>query len=160
MVSPNSQQLNAQKLQQILLSLLGESQLNLLGKYQLINGTTIVATVPAIRVNYPQQLETITRKVIPNSGIECVINAQPTTYRKYHNFANSTVLTYWEVILDQHHPINGINEALDAIYRLNTLYIPETPIIRPAMPLEGNKGVSKTRAILYVQQAKFLKSYF
>ena len=156
----NKQQLSGQLLQKIILSLLGESQLNLLGKYNLMVGSQAVATVPSIQVKYPQALNNNTRVMVKGSGIECVIDSQPKTYRRYHHFSNSTVYKYWEVIMDQHHPTNGLDDAVEALMRLRTLYIPESPIIRPAMTLDGNKGVSPSRAILYVCQAQFLPAYF
>lgn len=142
----------------ILNSYLGTTQLNLLGQYQLISGTTVVSTVPAIKIDYPTTNEKFIRKVVPNSGIECVITSEPQNYHRYKSFGNSVVYRYWEIILTQHKLNEGVTDCVEQLLQLRTLYIPETPIIRSAR--QTKEGVELARAVIYVCQPFYLQAHF
>jgi hypothetical protein len=152
--------MGSKELLQILESFLGTSQLNVLGQYELLSGTTIVATVPSIKVNYPMAQEKVVRRMKKDTGVECVISHEPSTYHKYHGFGNVNITNYWEIILDMHHPTNSLNNVVTHLLRLPTLHFPERPILRPAYTLEGNKGIAPARAVLYACQKQFATGYW
>ena len=152
--------MGSKELLQILESFLGTTQLNVLGKYDLLVGTNVVGVVPSIKINYPAQQSTTVRRMKKDSGVECVISHEPTSYHKYHGFANVNITNFWEVILDMHHPTNSLNFVVNNLLRLPTLHIPEPPILRPAYTIDGNKGIAPARAVLYVCQKTFATGYF
>lgn len=152
--------MGSKELLQILESFLGPSQLNLLGKYELLSGTTIVATVPSIKVNYPLAQEKVVRRMKKDSGVECVISHEPRVYQKYQALNNLILTSYWEIVLDMWHPTNSLREVVREILRMPTLHIPEQPILRPAYTLDGNKGIAPARAVLYACQKQFSTGYW
>lgn len=152
--------MGSKELLQILESFLGTTQLNVLGKYDLLVGTKVVGVVPSIKINFPMQQSNTVRRMQSNSGIECIISHEPSTYHRYTSLGNSNITNYWEVILDMYHPTNSLSNVVNDLLRLPTLHIPESPIVRPAYTIEGNKGVQPARAVIYVCQKKFATGYF
>lgn len=135
--------------------ILGSAGLDLLGQYNLMNGTTIVATVSAIKIDYPRLSQDIPRSFVSESGIECTVMPDPDMVFKNHSARNFQSNKYFGIILDQHHPTQGLVEAIEAVCQSEFFNIQEEPIVRGANEAPDGKGFLPPRAILYHHQAHF-----
>lgn len=77
---------------------------NLLGQYNLIQGTQILETVPAIKTEYPRKSDDIQRSIVPESGIEAIIYPEPDVILHHLASNNFRSHKFYMIVLDQHNP--------------------------------------------------------
>jgi hypothetical protein len=145
-------------LKNIILRLLGETGINSLGKYTIVkNNVATAETVPAIRIRMPSMETANILKILPNSGIEAIIDPEP-TQRFNTAMMNTRVTRHWLITLDQHNPAQTLMDSVEIIYQHNSIACFQLPIIRPAQKTE--KGIIPARAILLVAQGVSLPSNY
>ena len=137
-------------------SILGEDGIDVLGQYQLKDGTTLLGTVPSIQARHPRVTSKISKTIVANSGIEVVIESEPDmVLNRFKSGGSRQSNKFFQILLDQHDPYNGLTEALEALTTSSLLDLPETPVIREAQEITGDKGVLPPRAIIYHRQAHY-----
>lgn len=145
-------------LKNIILRLLGETGVNSLGRYTIVkNNVATNETVPAIRIRMPNMETAVTLKILPNSGIEAIIDSEPT--QKFNTaMMNTRVTRYWLITLDQHNPTKTLMDSVEIIYQHNSIACFQPPIIRFAQ--KTPQGIIPARAILLVAQGVSLPSNY
>lgn len=127
-----------------------------LGEYNLVSGSQILGTVPSIQAAYPRDTTQLQKNMVPNSGVECIINPTPRTEQKlFKGGTNRQSCKYYQIILDQWDPKEGLIEAIEAITTSSKLDINEDVIIRQSKELDNNQGMYPERAILTHRQAHY-----
>lgn len=143
----------AKQLKRMLASLLGESGINVLGKY-LLNGNT---ESPAIRLNMVEN--GVTRKIKPNSGIECTIEPQPDVSFTPQRFGTCLDLFY-AIALDQHDSNKTLNNAIRVIYAHPILRPLNSPIVRPRIEVPNQQGGTPARCLLFIPVFEYQPNLF
>jgi hypothetical protein len=145
-------------LQQILRSLLGTQGINVLGIYQLMQGSTVKQETPAIMVRSSSETGLV-RRIKPQSGIECVIEPESDVVNTSQGFGIQS-LELWTVTLDQHNPAKNLRLALHAIYQHPGIRPLKSPIVRPLVELANQKGEAPARAIVQIPRSSYLPNFF
>ena len=150
---------DAKTLQSILRSLLGSSGVNVLGQYQLMRGSKVESETPAIMVRVSGSEPSLVRRIKPSSGIECVIEPEPTPTMISQGLGLQA-LEFWTVTLDQHDPIKNLRTALQAIYQHRGIRPLNSPIVRSRTDLPNQQGEAPARAILQIPRSSYLPNFF
>lgn len=136
--------------------ILGATGLDVLGEYEVKSGTQSLGNVPAIQVRYAAETSQPSFTMVSGSGIEVVIESEPDANIQAFKGRSRKSCKYYQIILDQHDPKEGLTEAVEAVMTSSLLDIPEQPLIRPTVELNDRSGTLPPRAILYHRQAHYL----
>jgi hypothetical protein len=127
-----------------------------LGIYELSVNGIVKGEVPSIRIRYPANTESIAYKMKTNKGIECIIKSEPNVNMQLLNFSNRKNTRFWEILLIQHDPTDGLTDVIDHFYSFPSFLKPMTqPTIREAIQLPNKQGVEPARALIYIPQIQF-----
>jgi hypothetical protein len=132
-----------------------------LGVYELSVNGVVKGETPSIRINYPRVTEAIAYKMKENKGIECIIKSEPNTNIQFLNFGNTKNTRYWEILLIQHDPTDGLTDVIDYFYTFPSYMRPVSqPAIRDAIQLPNKQGIEPPRTIIYIPQTQFNDQHF
>jgi hypothetical protein len=127
-----------------------------LGIYELSVNGVVKGEVPSIRIRYPSNTESIAYKMKTNKGIECIIKSEPNAKMQLLNFSNRKNIRYWEILLIQHDPTDGLTDVIDFFYTFPSFLKPITqPTVRDAISLPNKQGIEPPRALIYIPQFQF-----
>lgn len=137
--------------------ILGETQLNILGKYELMDGKRVVGIVNSVQVRYPRSTKNVARRLVKESGIEVVVDPNPNInlVRMDANARRSN--KYFRIVLDQHDPTGSLVEAIEALTASRELHIVDFEV-REVIEKTDGSGMLPARAILYHLQGHFIKA--
>lgn len=147
------------RLKTVLLTLLGEQNLNALGQYKLTDKSRRSILVPSIQVVYRRLTNDIEREMVKGSGIECLIEPEPDTVARNMAFSNRDVRNYYSIVLIQHNPDGHLDEAIDYCMRCRLLNITEEPSRIGETTAKDGSGILEARAILTHCQGRLLESF-
>lgn len=129
--------------------ILGVNGLNLLGQYEIIRNGVVIANEPSITIRYPSQTVNLTTRIKPNSGIECIIDSEQNIINSPNKFG-FRFDRYYQVILDQYHPLGDLTTAVEGLISSNWFDICESPVIRPSS--KNQNGIVPPRALVFIRQ--------
>lgn len=138
-------------------NILGANGIDVLGQYELVSSGTVIATSNSIKIAYPRDLEeSVTKVMVPDSGIEVVVNSQP--YIMFSAYCNNAHASdrFYEIILTQHSK-EGLTEAVEALLGSYYLDFPQNPICRGYVKrVDNSEGYYPPRAIMYHRYSSYI----
>ena len=127
-----------------------------LGQYILPN----LQIVPSIAIHQLGNTSTIVYKLVPGSGVECIIEPESDSIYKHAKFNAINLIRRFRIILDQHDATQTLADSLEAIYSHPAISPMEQPVFRPRMQLPNQQGETPARAMIYVVNGQYLQSLY